>query len=104
MLQDVQGTDFDGLAHERAGVGTGVVFVDPDGGRDTVYILGEWDRDDVLAIISNQSRLALALAGAGPGDTVRVPGEDGPRDRVVEQVTGLSDAVREWITGGKKGA
>ena len=37
------------------------------------YILGVWDRDDDLNIISSESGLAKALLGSKNGDTVVVP-------------------------------
>jgi len=96
-LKTVQGTDFAGAQADKAGPGTVVKIRRPDGNEEEYCILGEWDRDEELNIISSQSRLAQCLAGASPGSTVTVPGKSGNEDCEVIQVSPPSEAVKAWI-------
>jgi len=96
-LNAVQGTDFKGVPSDQAGMGTCVTIRYADEREETFCILGEWDRDEALGIISNQSGLALALEGHGPGDTVEIPSAAGPTTCTVVTVSGLSDAVQAWL-------
>lgn len=103
-LESVQGTDFGGFPTERAGTGTRVEIVRPDGTQERYLILGEWDRDESLGIISSKSRLAELLDGAGPGDEVELPamgkasGQEGEHCRVVS-VDALPDEIVKWASG-----
>lgn len=99
MLHRVRPTDFRDLPTDRAGLGTGVRLRYPDGREEQYFILGEWDQDSVLHIVSSQTRLAQALVGCRPGDRVRVPTEHGEEECIVVEVSGLSDEVRQWIGG-----
>ncbi len=97
MLDRVVATDFESMPVDRAGMGTGVVLEYPDGRRERFYILGVWDRDEKLGIISSESRMAQALEGHEAGEEVVVPTEHGEtRARIVE-ILELPPEVREWI-------
>jgi transcription elongation GreA/GreB family factor len=96
-LKQIKGTDFTTVPTERAGIGTCVTIAYPDGRRQTFNILGEWDRDEALNIISNKSRLAQCLEGRRAGDTAVVPGDTGNEPVVLEAVGGLPEAVRAWV-------
>ena len=96
-LEVVQGTDFSGFATDRAGMGT-VVTVNRPGDRTERYcILGEWDRDESLGIISSLSKLAQSLEGHGPGDRVALPGDD--EESEIVAVEPLGDRERVWLGG-----
>ncbi len=99
-LKQVQPTDFDGPAPERASPGAGVEIEHADGRRERFYVLGVWDRDEGLGIISSDTRFAQAVEGHGVGDEVVVPGLDGDRPVRVVAVLPLSSEVRAWIRGG----
>ncbi len=98
-LNAVQGSDFKGMPTDRAGMGTCVVIRHADGRDEPYCILGEWDRDEALGIISNQSGLAKALEGHKPGDVVEIPSLTGGETCTVSSVSGLSDAVLAWLAG-----
>lgn len=100
MLHRVKPSDFKDLPHERAGIGTGVVLRYPDGRTERYCILGEWDQDAALGIISCETRMAKALEGRRVGERVVVPTESGEAECEVAEVTGLSEEVRKWIEGG----
>lgn len=102
-FEAVKGTDFVGLSSEVAGMGTCVVLR-RDGREPVTYtVLGEWDRDEALGIVSSHSGLARALEGHGAGETVTVPGELGEETAVIDSVGPLSDEVRAWIGSPPKG-
>lgn len=99
MLQRVQPTDFRSPAGEGAGQGTAVRLRYADGREEHYCILGEWDQDEALHIISSQTRMAQALQGRRPGETVRVPTASGEADCTLAEVGPLPDEVRAWIGG-----
>jgi transcription elongation GreA/GreB family factor len=100
-LQQIRGTDFAGMATDRAGPGTRVTLVHADGRETVVNILGEWDRDETLGIVSNRSRLAQSIEGRQPGETASIPAETGEETVTVREVAAPDDAVRAWIGGGQ---
>ncbi|MBU1909222.1 MAG: GreA/GreB family elongation factor [Verrucomicrobia bacterium] len=99
MLHRVSPTDFRDLPCDRVGLGTGVRLRYPDGREERYHILGEWDQDEALHIISSQTRMAQALQGRRAGETVRVPTESGDVECTLAEVGGLPDEVRAWIGG-----
>jgi transcription elongation GreA/GreB family factor len=98
MLGKVQPSDFRDLPLDRAGLGTCITLQHTDGRRETFNILGEWDRDEALGIISCNSQLARAVEGKLAGETVRIPAHEGEAECVLAEVGGLSDAIQAWIS------
>ncbi len=99
-LDTVKPTDFSGFPHDVAGVATGVELEYSDGTRETYYILGEWDQDEELNIISSEAGMAKALNGAKAGDKVQVPTSSGTAAEVtVAAVTELPDYIKAWVKG-----
>lgn len=96
MLSEVSPTDFTDFPSDRAGMGAGVVLRTANATTEQYFILGEWDRDEELGIISSTTRLAVALEDHVPGDEIRVPGEEGERVVVLAEVKGLPQAVLDW--------
>lgn len=99
-LDEVKPTDFTGFPHDVAGIATGVELAYADGSRETWYILGEWDQDESLHIISSQTGMAKALEGAKAGDRIPVPTASGQTAEVeIAAVTALPEQIQEWIKG-----
>ncbi len=98
-LQQVRGTDFGASPAQTAGMGTTVALRYEDGGERVFHILGEWDQDPALGILSCSSKMGRALAGHRPGDSVAVPGESGDVNAVVAAVGELPETIREWAKG-----
>lgn len=96
-LQQVQGTDFTDVSPAAVGMGMGVRLAYPDGRTGYFCILGEWDRDEALGIISCKSRMAQCLEGCKPGTSVQVPGEHGDETVTITAIEPLPPAIREWI-------
>lgn len=99
QLAGVQPTEFEDLPTDRAGLATGVEVVFQDGRRERFYILGAWDRDEALGIVSSETRLAQALAGKGPGDPFEWETQHGLERGILRAVTPLPDTIRQWIRG-----
>lgn len=96
-LKQMQGTDFAGVSTAAVGMGVCVNLAYPDGRTGQFHVLGEWDRDEALGIISCKSRMAQCLEGCKPGGIVQVPGEHGDETVTVVSTEPISAAVREWI-------
>ena len=99
-LDTVKATDFTGFPFDAAGIATGVELDYADGTHETYYILGEWDQDEKLNIISSEAGMAKALKGAKAGDKIQVPTSSGVTAEVtVTAVTELPGHIKEWIKG-----
>jgi transcription elongation GreA/GreB family factor len=98
-LQAVQGTDFTGCPTEAAGMGTTVDVRFPDGVLQRFHVLGEWDQEPALGIVSCSSRVGQLLAGRRPGDPVELPTGEGTAACRVEAVSGLTEEIRQWLRG-----
>jgi len=99
-LRRVRGTDFTDCSSDVVGPGTVVDILRPDGDVQKICVLGEWDRDEALGIISSQSRLAKLLAGHARGDELMLPSDVGEEPCVIRDVGALSDDIRDWIRAG----
>jgi transcription elongation GreA/GreB family factor len=98
-LHSTTSTDFEGFQIAVAGMGTCVTLAHADGRQDRYVILGEWDSDERLGIISSKSKLAEALVGHKPGDQIGIPSETGPITVTLAEVSGLPAKIKEWIKG-----
>lgn len=94
-LEKVKPTDFADSTYDKVGAGCGVELKYESGATETYFILGAWDQDEALFIISSETRLAKALSGHSAGDKVEIPAGECEITAVIP----LSDAVREWIAG-----
>ncbi|MCX7009049.1 MAG: GreA/GreB family elongation factor, partial [Kiritimatiellaeota bacterium] len=98
MLSKVQPGDFRDLPRECAGLGTCITLQYADGHRETFNILGEWDRDEALNIISCNSQLARTVEGKHVGATFRVPSQHGETECQLAEIGDLSEAIKAWIS------
>ncbi|MCL1921626.1 MAG: GreA/GreB family elongation factor [Kiritimatiellaeota bacterium] len=96
-LRQVKGTDFSNVPHDKAGPGTTVTLRLEDGSARAYTILGEWDRDEALDIISCRTRMALALEGKRPGEAAVIPVPGGEAAATIESVSPFGEAVRLWV-------
>ncbi|NKB23834.1 MAG: hypothetical protein GKR87_05540 [Kiritimatiellae bacterium] len=97
MLEEVTPTEFENYPYETVGMATEVTLVYPDNHEEKYVILGVWDHDETLNIISSETRLAKALEGHQPGDQVVIPAESGEGSCVIKELETLSPQIREWI-------
>lgn len=101
-IQEMKGTDFSALEFTgKVALGTEVSLIFPDGHGTTYHILGDWDSDLPLGIISRSSRLAQSLMGHVAGDQATIPGEDDGQSVEVKisSVQPLPRSVLEWALG-----
>lgn len=95
-LEKVKPTDFADVPADSVGAGVGVELVyEETGATETYYILGVWDQDEALSIISSETRLAKALVGHAAGDKVEIPAGE----CVIQSILPLSEDIKTWIAG-----
>ena len=96
-LKLVKGTDYADAPCDKVGSGTTVTLRMADNSLRTYTILGEWDRDEQLNIISNKTRLAQNLEGKSVGDAATVPSATGDETAQIEAILPLGEPVQKWI-------
>ncbi len=96
-LEIVKGTDFANIPAGKVAPGTTVALKLEDGTDKTFTILGEWDRDEQLNIISNKTAMAMTLLGKKTGDSAMIPSSEGEIGARVTDVRPLSDEIKAWI-------
>ncbi|VGO20570.1 GreA/GreB family elongation factor [Pontiella sulfatireligans] len=94
-LEKIKPSDFADAETDVVGMGTGVELVYPGGAMETFYVLGAWDQDEVLSIISSETALAKALMGHKEGEMLQVP----TGECELKAILPLSDQVKAWIKG-----
>jgi len=96
-LEAVKPGDFADASTEFASPGTTVRIETPDGEK-TYHILGEWDNDLALGILSSRTKLAQNMLGKKPGEEFELPGADGaPLRGRIAAVEPLPAAIKEWM-------
>ena len=96
-LEAVKPSDFADASVESVMPGVGVVVSAPDG-EHVYYILGEWDNDPELGILSSRARLAENMLGKKAGDEFELPGAEGRTQFArILQVKPLPDEIRDWM-------
>ena len=77
--------------------GVTVVIAAPDGER-TYHVLGEWDNETSLGILSSKARLAQNMLGKKTGEEFEMPGVEGSAQfaRIV-QIKPLPAEIRDWM-------
>lgn len=96
-LEAVKPWDFSDATTDEVMPGVTVVINTPDGER-TYHILGEWDNDTEMGVLSSKAKLAENMLGKKPGDQFELPGFEGATVFAsVVRIEPLSDALREWI-------
>jgi len=96
-LDIVKGTDFTGFFNGSVGMGSTVVFKTSTETK-TYNVLGEWDSDEKMNIISSNTGLAKILEGKKGGDKVEIPTLEGEESAEILEVKEISAEVKEWIS------
>jgi len=97
QLAKVTPTDFKDMPTDKVGPATAVELTYGDGKSETFYLLGEWDSDPTLGIISSNSRMAQVLTGRVAGEHLMVPTEHGDATCTIASVNPLPLNIRQWI-------
>jgi transcription elongation GreA/GreB family factor len=96
-LEIIRGTDFAGVTTAEVAPGTTVEMLLEKGTLQSYTILGEWDRDEDLNIISNKSAMAISLIGKKVGDVTMIPIPGGTTKAEIKSIKPLSAEIRTWI-------
>jgi transcription elongation factor GreA len=98
-LDEVKPVLFDNVSADEVRPGTSVT-VSVAGEEKTYVILGEWDNEPELGVISSKTKIAANLIGRKIGDAVELPGADGKATAAtVVRVEALSEELKTWIKG-----
>lgn len=96
-LEAVKPTEFATIELTEVAPGLEVVVETP-AGEKAYSILGEWDNDIEMNILSMKTQLAKNMLGKKVGDKFELPGVEGAdRFATVKELKPLSDKVREWM-------
>ena len=96
-LESVKAGDFAEATTDEVMPGVTVVCATPDGEK-VWTILGEWDNDFDLGVISSKALVAQNLIGKKPGDQFELPdAEGGVKTATVVEIRPLSDEIRSWM-------
>ena len=97
MLAAVKPGDFADAKTDEVMPGVGVLVDTPEGEK-TYYILGEWDNDIDLHILSSRTQLAKNLLGKKVGDRFNIPNADELTILGhVKEILPLPETIREWM-------
>ena len=96
-LEVVKPWDFSDAVTDEVMPGVTVVIAAPDGER-TYHVLGEWDNDTELGVLSCKAKLAQNMLGKKVGDQFELPGFEGAAVfATVLRIEPLFEPIREWI-------
>jgi len=96
-LESVKPADFADATTDEVMPGVTVV-IDAKDGEKTYTILGEWDNDLELGVISSKTRVAQNMLGKKVGDSFELPDVDGNMTFAkIREIKPLSDSIREWM-------
>ncbi len=96
-LEVVKPWDFSDAVTDEVMPGVTVVIAAPDGER-TYHVLGEWDNDTELGVLSCKAKLAQNMLGKKVGDQFELPGFEGAAVfATVLRIEPLFESIREWI-------
>ena len=96
-LEAVKPGDFADATTDEVMPGVTVVIQSKDGEK-TWSILGEWDNDLAMGILSSKTRVAQNLLGKKVGDDFELPDENGNvAFATIKEILPLSDKIRDWM-------
>ena len=98
-LDEVKPTLFENVEADEVRAGTTVV-VSVAGAERTYVILGEWDNEPSLDVISSKTKIAINMLGRKAGDSVELADADGNAiAATIVRVEPLAEEIRSWIKG-----
>lgn len=97
-LKTIRGFDFSTVPApgELVGMGSCVTVKNADGTEESFSILGEWDSDPALGIISCSTPLAKALLNCRAGTEVVLEIGDVRKTVTIERISTLPQSVLDW--------
>ena len=98
-LDEVKPTLFEGVVADEVRAGTIAVLAVGDAEKRYV-VLGEWDNEPSLDVISSKTKIAANLLGRKEGDAVELADADGnPVAATVIRIEPLTEELKAWIRG-----
>ena len=98
-LDEVKPTLFENVLADEVRPGT-IAVVSVNGEEKPFVILGEWDNDPSLNVISSKTKLAANLLGRKAGDAVELADADGNAiAATVVRIEPLTEELKLWIRG-----
>ncbi|MBO5941257.1 MAG: GreA/GreB family elongation factor, partial [Kiritimatiellae bacterium] len=98
-LDEVKPVLFDNVETDEVRPGTSVA-VSVDGNEKTYVILGEWDNEPELNVISSKTKIAANLLGRKVGDEVSLIDAEGKEiSAAIVRIDCLTDELKNWIKG-----
>lgn len=94
-LEAVKPDDFSSATTDEVMPGVSVVLALPEGEK-TYHVLGEWDNETELGILSSKAQLAVNMLGKKPGDEIALPGETAKTAKI-SRIEPLPASIREWM-------
>lgn len=96
-LEAVKPSDFSDATCDEVMPGVMVTVQTEEGGK-TYAILGEWDNDVEMGILSQRAKLAENMLGKKAGDKFELPGAEGEvKFGVIKLISPLTEAVKNWM-------
>ena len=96
-LEAVKPSEFADAATDEVVPGVTVVVATKDGER-TWTVLGEWDNDVELGILSSKAKVAQNMMWHKVGDSFELPDAEGNKtSATIKEIRPVSDDIREWM-------
>ena len=77
-----------------------IAVVSVDGAEKTYVILGEWDNEPSLNVISSKTKIAANMLGRKAGDDVELADSEGNAiAATIVRVEPLTEELKTWIRG-----
>jgi len=74
------------------------VVIETAEGEKTYHVLGEWDNEVELGVLSQKAKLAVNMLGKKVGDQFELPGTEGVTAfGTVKEIKALPENIREWM-------
>jgi len=97
-LESVKPSYFSDVNTDVVSPGVMVVAQAPDNRLKTFTVLGEWDNDVELGILSFRTKVAQNMLGKKQGDTFEIPSQTGDvQECRIVQIKPISDEIRNWM-------
>ena len=98
-LDEVKPTLFENVPADEVRAGT-IAVVSAGGVEKSYVILGEWDNEPQLGVISSKTKIAMNLLGRKAGDAVELADADGNAiAATVVRVDPLTEDLKVWVKG-----
>lgn len=96
-LEAVKPDDFANVALDEVAPGV-TVDIDTPQGVKTYHILGEWDNDVELGVLSSKAKLAANMLGKKPGERFELPSAEGQVEfGTIKTIRELPAEIRAWM-------